>query len=79
MAAIRLIGGGCLRGDIHGSCLTADAIVSQYLEYAQVDRALNLLLSLNWDAYGIQCMRSLHRIANYLFRLPLTHERECRY
>jgi hypothetical protein len=73
---LRLVGGGGLRGDTHGTGLTPDVLVSQYLSVNQVDRAINLLLSLNWDSYGAICLACLYRIANHLFRQPLTPERE---
>ena len=76
MAVLRLVGGGGLKGDSYGSSLSPDVLVSQYLSVNQVDRAINLLLSLNWDSYGFICLTCLHRIANYLFRQPLTMERE---
>jgi WD repeat-containing and planar cell polarity effector protein len=31
---------------------------------------------MNWDSYGAMCLLSLHKIANYLFKLPATAERE---
>jgi hypothetical protein len=70
------VGGGGLRGDAHGTGLTPDVLVSQYLSVNQVDRAINLLLSLSWDSYGFICLACLYRIANHLFRQPLTPERE---
>jgi hypothetical protein len=76
LAVLRLVGGGGLRGDAHGTGLTPDVLVSQYLSVNQVDRAVNLLLSLSWDSYGFICLACLQRIANHLFRQPLTPERE---
>lgn len=76
LAVLRLVGGGGLRGDAHGTGLTPDVLVSQYLSVNQVDRAINLLLSLNWDSYGVICLACLYQIANHLFRQPLTPERE---
>ncbi|PNF38671.1 hypothetical protein B7P43_G01219 [Cryptotermes secundus] len=76
LAVLRLVGGGGLRGDAHGTGLTPDVLVSQYLSVNQVDRAINLLLSLNWDSYGYICLACLYRITNHLFRQPLTPERE---
>ncbi|KDR08346.1 WD repeat-containing and planar cell polarity effector protein fritz [Zootermopsis nevadensis] len=76
LAVLRLVGGGGLRGDAYGTGLTPDVLVSQYLSVNQVDRAINLLLSLNWDSYGFICLSCLQRIANHLFRQPLTPERE---
>lgn len=76
LAVLRLVGGGGLRGDAHRTGLTPDVLVSQYLSVNQVDRAVNILLSLNWDAYGFICLACLQRIVNHLFRQPLTPERE---
>ncbi|XP_067009691.2 WD repeat-containing and planar cell polarity effector protein fritz [Anabrus simplex] len=76
LAVVRLVGGGGLKGDPHYNGLSADVLVSQYLSFNQVDRAINVLLSLNWDSYGFMCLACLNRIANHLFRQPLTPERE---
>ncbi|PSN33632.1 hypothetical protein C0J52_14255, partial [Blattella germanica] len=76
LAVLRLVGGGGLKGDAHSVGLSPDVLVSQYLSVNQVDRAINLLLSLNWDSYGFICLTCLHRIMNHLFRQPLTPERE---
>lgn len=76
LALLRLVGGGGMKGDVHGVGLTPDALVLLYLNLNQVDKAINLLLSLNWDSYGFVCLACLNRIVNYLFRLPLTPERE---
>lgn len=66
-----------MRGDpVHGSGLTADVLVGQYLAGNQVERAINVLLCMNWDTYGALCMVALHRIANHVLRLPLVPERE---
>jgi hypothetical protein len=41
-----------------------------------VEKAINVLLSLNWDTYGAMCLVSLHKISNYIFKQALTAERE---
>nr|CAD7400095.1 unnamed protein product [Timema poppensis] len=76
LAMLRLVGGGGLQGDVQGSGLTPDALVSQYLSLNHVDRAINILLSLRWDSYGATCLACLQRITSHLFRQPLTPERE---
>lgn len=76
IANLRLIGGSGLRGDIHTSGFTADVLIHQYLCLHNVERAINVLLCLNWDTYGAMCLISLHKIANYIFKQPLTIERE---
>lgn len=76
VACVRIIGGCGLRGDIHTSGFTVDVLVHNYLAGNQVERAINLLLCLNWDVYGAMCLISLHKIVNYILRRPLTKERE---
>ncbi|XP_046664309.1 WD repeat-containing and planar cell polarity effector protein fritz isoform X2 [Homalodisca vitripennis] len=66
MGVVRMVGPG----------LTPDTLVSQYLSVGQVERAVNLLLSLNWDTQGLQCLTCLHLIANHVLRLPLTPDKE---
>ncbi|XP_049531237.1 WD repeat-containing and planar cell polarity effector protein fritz [Anopheles darlingi] len=76
LACIRVVGGAGLKGDVHTSGLTADVLVHKYISLNQVEKAINILLSLNWDTYGAMCLLSLHRIANYIFKQPLGTERE---
>lgn len=61
---------------IEGSSLSGDILVRRHLNLSQVDRATSLLLSMNWDTHPEACMHSLNQILNYLFKLPLTPERE---
>lgn len=75
-ACLRFFGNAGLKGDVHTSGLTADILIHQYLHLDQVERAINVLLCMNWDTYGQSCMVALHKIANYIFRLPLMPERE---
>lgn len=77
LASLRFVGGGGLAGDIHNTGgFTIDSLVAQYLWVNQVDRAINLLLTLNWDVSGNMCLSCLQRIVNHLFKLPLTPEHE---
>ncbi|XP_063240270.1 WD repeat-containing and planar cell polarity effector protein fritz [Bacillus rossius redtenbacheri] len=76
LAVLRLVGGGGLRGDAHGAGLTADALVCLYLSVNHVDRAVNVLLSLNWDSHGPSCLACLQRIVSHLCRQPLAPDRE---
>ncbi|XP_058060180.1 WD repeat-containing and planar cell polarity effector protein fritz [Anopheles bellator] len=76
LACVRFVGGAGLKGDVHTSGLTADVLVHKYISLNQVEKAINILLSLNWDTYGAMCLLSLHRIANYIFKQPLGTERE---
>lgn len=73
---MRYVGGVGLKNDIHTSGLTADVIIQMYISMNQMDKAINLLLCLNWDTYGAMCLLSLHKIANYIFEKPATPERE---
>lgn len=41
-----------------------------YLSLHQIEKAINVLLSLNWDTYGAMCLLSLHKISNYVFSNP---------
>ncbi|XP_055608329.1 WD repeat-containing and planar cell polarity effector protein fritz [Uranotaenia lowii] len=76
IGCLRFVGGAGLKGDVHTSGLTADVLIHKYISLNQVEKAINILLSLNWDTYGAMCLLSLHRIANYIFKQPLGMERE---
>lgn len=73
---IRLFCGNGHKGDIHTSGLTADVLIHQYLQLDNVQKAINILLCLNWDVYGAMLMISLHKIANFIFKKPFQPERE---
>lgn len=75
-ASMRYVGGAGLKNDIHTSGLTGDVIIQMYITLNQVEKAINVLLSMNWDTYGAMCLLSLHKIANHIFKQPATHERE---
>ncbi|XP_071537938.1 WD repeat-containing and planar cell polarity effector protein fritz homolog isoform X2 [Panulirus ornatus] len=69
----------CLRVDVSTvskNGLTASALVAQYIKHRQLDEAVNLLVSLNWDQEGPVAMRCLTSVANHLLRLPMTPQRE---
>lgn len=76
IAGLRFFGSAGLKGDIHTSGFTADVLVSKYLLLNHVEKAINILLCLNWDTYGAMCLISLHKIANYIFKHPLNADRE---
>lgn len=78
-ACLRFFAGTGLKGDVHTSGLTADVLIHKYLNLNFVEKAINLMLCLNWDTYGAMCLLALHKIANYIFRLPLTPEREIQF
>jgi len=61
---------------IEGDSFSGDELVRRYLSESQVVFATALLLSMNWDTHPRACMHSLNQILNYLFKLPLTTERE---
>lgn len=71
----KFIGAAGLRRDIHTSGLTAEIFIHLYTSLHQIEKAINVLLSLNWDTYGAMCLLSLHKIANYVFNNP-SHEGE---
>lgn len=73
LGVLRLVGGA---SGPQGSSLAPEALAAQYLSVGQVERAVNLLLSLNWDCQGLQCLTCLHLIANHVLRLPLTPDKE---
>uniref|UniRef100_A0A1B0GKH0 Putative fritz isoform a n=1 Tax=Lutzomyia longipalpis TaxID=7200 RepID=A0A1B0GKH0_LUTLO len=76
VGCMRFFGGSGMKGDIHTSGFTPDVFVHSYLSLNQVEKAINILLCLNWDTYGAMCLSSLHKIANFIFRHPLTADRE---
>lgn len=51
-------------------------LIHQYLKLDNVEKAINILLCLNWDVYGAMLMISLHKIAHYIFKQPFQQERE---
>lgn len=76
VALIRLFGGNSNKGDLHASGFTADILIHQYLKLNTVEKAINILLCLNWNVYGATMMISLHKIANFIFKQPFQPERE---
>ncbi|CAL1527562.1 unnamed protein product [Lymnaea stagnalis] len=51
-------------------------MVKEYVKYKQIDEAVSLLTSMNWDNEGQSCYACLSVIVNYLLRIPLNAERE---
>lgn len=76
LASLRFFGGTGLKGDVHTSGFTADVLIHKYLNLNNVEKAINVLLCLNWDSYGAMCLMSLNKISNYIFKQPLMPERE---
>lgn len=61
---------------VEGNHFSGDLLVQKYLEFSQVEQATSLLIAMNWDSNPSVCMHSLNQIVNYIFKLPLTPERE---
>lgn len=61
---------------IEGNTFSGDELIRRYLSESRAEQATSLLLSMNWDTHPRVCMHSLNQILNYLFKLPLTMERE---
>lgn len=76
IAMFRLVGGSGLKGDVCVGGLTPDTLIHQYLKLGSVERAINLLLCMNWNSNGAMCLSALHNISNYIFKQPLKPERE---
>ncbi|XP_058803143.1 WD repeat-containing and planar cell polarity effector protein fritz [Phymastichus coffea] len=61
---------------VEGANFSGDILVQRYLTLSQVQQATCLLLAMNWDMSPRVCMHSLNQIVNYLFKQPLTPDRE---
>ncbi|XP_067680509.1 WD repeat-containing and planar cell polarity effector protein fritz homolog [Haliotis asinina] len=51
-------------------------LVREYLKHKQIDEAVGVLSSLNWDTDGHTCYSCLSTIVNNLLRMPLNADRE---
>lgn len=51
-------------------------LILQYVHCDEVNEAINILSSMNWDTMGQQCFVSMSAIMNHLLRQRLTPERE---
>lgn len=67
IACLRYFCGAGMSGDIHNSGLTADVLVNRYLLLNQFEKAVNLMMCINWESYGAMSLMSLHKIANFIF------------
>lgn len=76
IALMRLFGGNRSPDDVSTTGLTADALMQQYLKQGIVEKAINVLLCLDWDVHGAMLMVNLHNIASYIFKQPFQSERE---
>uniref|UniRef100_A0ABD2WPH6 WD repeat-containing and planar cell polarity effector protein fritz n=1 Tax=Trichogramma kaykai TaxID=54128 RepID=A0ABD2WPH6_9HYME len=61
---------------IESDNLGGDVLVQKYLGLSLVQQATSLLLAMNWDLHPQACMHSLNQIVNFLFKMPLTPDRE---
>ncbi|XP_053316219.1 WD repeat-containing and planar cell polarity effector protein fritz homolog [Spea bombifrons] len=51
-------------------------IISQYLRFDEIDEAIGILGSMNWDTRAPQCYACMNAIVNHLLRQKLTPARE---
>ncbi|XP_071962276.1 WD repeat-containing and planar cell polarity effector protein fritz homolog [Antedon mediterranea] len=51
-------------------------LMQHYLDHKQIDEAVNLLNSLNWNTESTSCFSCITKVVNYLLRLPLNAQRE---
>lgn len=75
MAVLKLFGVNMYKIDIFSSGLTAEMLIQQYLKTDNVEKAINILLCLNWDRDGSIVMMSLQKISNYIFKQPFQPRR----
>lgn len=58
--------------DCGSSAFTADTLISQYVRWGQIERALATLLALDWNVSGGHCLAGLQSIVQHLFRGPFS-------
>ena len=69
----------CLKFDIGGGNergLSVGMLTAQYVRNHQIDEAINLLVSLDWNRKGSLAMRCLNYIVNHLLKGNLTPQAE---
>ena len=69
----------CMKFDVGGvmeQAMSIPTLVAQYIRHRQIDEAINLLVSLNWNEDGFVAMQCLNSILNYLLKIPLTPQCE---
>lgn len=76
LTVLRLFGGNGCRNGISKFGLTADVVMQQYMKQNNVEKAINILLCLNWDTQGSILMMSLQKIASYILKQPFQPDRE---
>lgn len=53
-------------------------IIHQYIRYDEIQEAINVLNTMNWNTMGRQCYVCLSAIVNHLLKQKLTPDREGR-
>ncbi|XP_023930059.1 WD repeat-containing and planar cell polarity effector protein fritz homolog isoform X2 [Lingula anatina] len=56
--------------------LTSTQLLNQYIKHRQIDEAVNLLGSLDWNSEGQTCLTCLQALFDHLLRMPLNQQRE---
>lgn len=51
-------------------------IIHQYIRYDEIQEAINVLSTMNWNTMGQQCFICLSAICNHLLKQKLTPARE---
>uniref|UniRef100_T1JGE4 SAYSvFN domain-containing protein n=1 Tax=Strigamia maritima TaxID=126957 RepID=T1JGE4_STRMM len=59
-------------GILSRGCLTPMELISHYIKHRQLDEAVGLLSSLNWNTDSQTCFYCLTFIVNHLLRMPFT-------
>ncbi|CAH1792439.1 unnamed protein product [Owenia fusiformis] len=63
-------------GAMNGSVLTPLHLLNHYCRHRQMDQAVNLCSSLNWDSDGPSCYTVLSKVMNCLLKMSLNPDRE---
>lgn len=63
-------------GAVSRERLSPVELTKEYIKSRQIDEAVSLLSSQNWDTDGATCYSCLSAIVNYLLRQPLNADRE---
>ncbi|KAK7506998.1 hypothetical protein BaRGS_00001849 [Batillaria attramentaria] len=63
-------------GAVSRERFSAVELTKEYIKHRQIDEAVSLLSSLNWDSEGAACYSCLSAIVNHLLRQPLNADRE---
>ena len=63
-------------GAVSRERFSAVELTKEYIKTRQIDEAVSLLSSQNWDTDGAACYSCLSAIVNHLLRQPLNADRE---